>query len=92
MKWIWTAVASAALAVAFGAPVAQADTIADVEGARAKERAGYYLNRQDIENLRRYGGNADYRDRYVRDFDYGRYGPGIRIYIGPGGYYSPGRY
>jgi hypothetical protein len=89
MKRIWIAAASAALVVAFIAPVVQADTIADVEGARAKERAGYYLNRQDRENLRRYGGNADYRDRYVRDFDYGRYGPGIRVYIGPGGYYGP---
>ena len=89
MKRIWIAAASAALAVAFIAPVAQADTIADVEGARAKERAGYYLNRQDREYLRRYGGNADYRDRYARDFDYGRYSPGIRIYIGPGGYIGP---
>jgi hypothetical protein len=86
MKRIWIAAASAALTMAFIAPIAEANAIADVEGARAKERAGYYLNRQDRENLRRYGGNADYRDHYYRDFDYGRYGPGMRIYIGPGGY------
>lgn len=92
MNRIWTAAVSAALAVTFGVPVAEADMIAEVEGARAKERAGYYLNGQDREKLRRYGGNADYRDRYVRDFDYGRRGPGMRIYIGPDGYYGPGRY
>jgi len=92
MKKIWIAAASAALAVAFGAPVAQADMISDVEGARAKERAGYYLSQQDREKLRRYGGNADYSYRYARDFDYGRRGPGMRIYIGPDGYYGPGRY
>jgi hypothetical protein len=89
MKRIWIAAASAAFAVGFVASVAQADTIADVEGARARERAGYYLNQQDRENLRRYGGNADYRYRYYRDFDYGRYGPGMRIYIGPGSYIGP---
>lgn len=89
MKKIWTAAATAGLAVGMLAPIAAADTIADVEGARAKQRAGYYLNRQDRDALRRYGGNADYRDRYYSDFDYGRYGPGIRLYIGPGGYYSP---
>ena len=46
----------------------------------------------DREKLRRYGGNTDYRDSYARDFDYGRRGPGMRIYIGPDGYYGPGRY
>ncbi|ADJ23996.1 hypothetical protein Hden_2198 [Hyphomicrobium denitrificans ATCC 51888] len=92
MKRIWTAAVSVGLAVAFGAPVAQADMISEVEGARAKERAGYYLNSQDREKLRRYGGNTDYRDSYARDFDYGRRGPGMRIYIGPDGYYGPGRY
>ena len=89
MKRIWIAAASAVFAVGFVASVAQADTIADVEGARARERAGYYLNQQDRENLRRYGGNADSRYRYYRDFDYGRYGPGKRIYIGPGSYIGP---
>ena len=89
MKRIWIAAASAAFAVGFVASVVEADTIADVEGARARERAGYYLNQQDRENLRRYGGNADYRYGYYRDFDYGRYGPGMRIYIGPGSYIGP---
>jgi hypothetical protein len=92
MKRVWIAAISAAWALAFAAPVAQADMIAEVEGARAKERAGYYLSRSDREKLRRYGGNADYRDSYARDFDYGRRGPGMRIYIGPDGYYGPGRY
>jgi hypothetical protein len=89
MNRIWIAVATAISAVAFVAPVAMADAIADVEGARAKERAGYYLSSQDRDNLRRYGGNVDYRDYYYRDFDYRRYGPGIRVYISPGGYYGP---
>ena len=92
MNRIWTAAVCSIMAVSIGAPVAQADMIAEVEGARAKERAGYYLNGSDREKLRRYGGNADYRDRYARDFDYGRRGPGMRIYIGPDGYYGPGRY
>ncbi len=90
MKRNWTAAAGAALIVAFVAPMAQADSIAGVEGARAKERQGRYLNRQDREHLRRYGGNDDSWRGYRGD-DYGYYdrGPGVRIYVGPGGYYGP---
>jgi hypothetical protein len=82
----------AALAVALAAPVAQADSISTVEGARAKERQGRHLNRQDRENLRRYGGNDDYGYGYGSyNDDYGPYGgPGVSVYVGPGGgYYGP---
>ncbi|MGQ0457531.1 MAG: hypothetical protein ACT4OU_10765 [Hyphomicrobium sp.] len=86
------ALAAAIVASAFGA-AARADSISDVENARAKERAGYGLSRQDREKLRRYGGNDDYgwRDGY-RDEGYydDRYGRGVSIYVGPRGGY--GRY
>ena len=59
MKLNLAAAAGAALMVAFAVPAAQADSISSVEGARAKERAGRYLTRQDVEKLRRYGGNDD---------------------------------
>ncbi len=65
--------------------------ISGVEGARAKERQGRYLNRHDREQLRRYGGNGDYgwRGGY-RDYDYGYYdGPGVSVYVGPRGGYGP---
>ncbi|HEY8129859.1 MAG TPA: hypothetical protein VIF39_14285 [Hyphomicrobium sp.] len=91
MKMNWAAAASAALIVAFVTPVAQADSISGVEGARAKERQGRYLNRHDREQLRRYGGNGDYgwRGGY-RDYDYGYYdGPGVSVYVGPRGGYGP---
>jgi hypothetical protein len=67
---------------------AYADSISGVEGARAKERQGRYLNRGDREELRRYGGNDDYRWRArYRDYEYydGYGGPGVGIYVGPGG-------
>ena len=92
----WTAAAAAALMMAFVAPMAHtsmawADSISGVEGARAKERQGRYLNGQDREHLRRYGGNDDSWRGY-RGYDYGYYdsGPGVSVYIGPGGgYYGP---
>jgi hypothetical protein len=68
---------------------AYADSISGVESARAKERQGRYLNRGDREELRRYGGNDDYRWRArYRDYDYDYYdgyGPGVGVYVGPGG-------
>lgn len=91
MKWNWAAAASAALIVAFAAPVvAQADSISGVEGARAKDRAGYYLTRQDREHLRRYGRNDDYGYGWRGYRDYGYYDdyydePGVSVYVGPGG-------
>ena len=86
MKRNWAAAASAALIFAFVAPIAQADSISSVENARAKDRAGYHLNRQDREKLHRYGRNDDYgygyRGRgYYEDF---YDGPGIGVYVGPG--------
>ncbi|HET6321274.1 MAG TPA: hypothetical protein VFF87_04395 [Hyphomicrobium sp.] len=83
--------ASAALAVLLTPAVSFADSIGDVEGARAKERQGRWLNRQDREQLRRWGGSDDYGYRgyryyrphgYYDDYRYG-YGPGIGIYVGP---------
>jgi hypothetical protein len=88
MQRNWAAAAGAALVVAIAAPVvAQADSISGVEGARAKDRAGYYLSRQDREHLRRYGRNDDYGWRGYRD--YGYYddyygGPGVGVIVGPG--------
>ncbi len=89
MKCNWAAFVGGVVMVAVFAPAAQADSIASVEGARAKERQGRYLNRGDREQLRRYGGNDDYRWRGYRDNDYGYYdGPGVSIYVGPRGYYG----
>lgn len=81
----------AAVIASLAAPVAQAGSIAQVEGARMKERQGAYLSRQDREMVRRYGSNDDYhyRGRYGYS-DYGYYsGPSVGIYVGPGRYYDP---
>ncbi len=89
MKRTLAAAISAATIIAFAAPIAQADSIAGVEGARAKERQGRYLDRGDREQLHRYGGNDDYRYRgRYHERDYGYYddgGPGVSVYVGPGG-------
>ncbi len=66
--------------------MAQADSISSVENARAKERQGRYLNRQDREQLRRWGGNDDHRGYYGYRPSYDGYydrGPGIRFYAYP---------
>jgi hypothetical protein len=86
MKKALVAMIGAVSIAAFAAPIAHADSISDVEGARAKERQGRYLNRGDREQLRRYGGNDDYgwrgRDRYYEEgYDDG---PGVGVYVGPG--------
>jgi hypothetical protein len=79
----------AVLGVALSAPVAEAQSVSDVEGARMKERQGRHLNRMDREQLRRYGGNDDYGYRYRGDA-YGPYdGPGVSVYVGPRPYYRP---
>lgn len=92
MNRTWVAIIGGACIAAFAAPMAQANSISGVEGARAKERQGRYLNRSDREQLRRYGGNDDYAWRVrSRDYDYGYYddydddGPGVSVYVGPGG-------
>ncbi len=89
MKWNWTAAVGGAVIVALVAPVANADSIAGVEGARAKERQGRYLDRQDREHLRRYGGNDDgYGWGGHRGRGYGYYsGPRASVYVGPSRYY-----
>ncbi|OYW53994.1 MAG: hypothetical protein B7Y80_00750 [Hyphomicrobium sp. 32-62-53] len=78
---------------------AKADSISDVEGARAHERQGSHLTRQEREKLRRYGGNDDgyYSGRRGYGYGYGYGGgPSVGIYVGPGyggyGYSSPGYY
>ena len=71
MKWR-CAIAGTAIAMLLSPSMAQADSISSVENARAKERQGAYLSRQDREQLRRYGGNDDYGPVY--GYDYGTYG------------------
>jgi hypothetical protein len=65
-------IAGAVMAVALAPSAGWADTIESVEGARAKERQGRWLDRQDREQLRRWGGNDDGRyygyDRYERGY------------------------
>lgn len=91
MKRTFIAIIGAVSIAAFAAPIAHADSISGVEGARAKERQGRYLNRSDREHLRRYGGNDGYgwRGHYRSyDDDYYAYddGPGgVSVYVGPGG-------
>ena len=93
MKYTFALTVGAALIALSGS--AFADTIASVEGARARDRAGYHLNRQDREQLRRYGDNDDWGYRHHRrhrGYDYydGYYGaPGLSIYIGPRSFYGP---
>ena len=60
--------AGTAMAVMLAPQMAAAQGIGDVENARAKDRQGSYLSRQDRENLHRYGGNDDY-------------GPALRVWL-----------
>jgi uncharacterized membrane protein len=90
MKWNLAAAAGAALMMAFAIPAAQADSISSVENARAKDRAGLYLSRQDREKLREYGRESEhgwgYRGYgYADDYGYG----GPYVYYGPPRYYGP---
>ncbi|HRN87559.1 hypothetical protein [Hyphomicrobium sp.] len=81
--------ASAAIMALTAAPAVQADSIADVEGARAKDRQGFHLNREQRESVRRYGRNDDYgyrRGGYAYDY---YDGPSVGIYVGPRSYYDP---
>jgi hypothetical protein len=78
--------AAAAAALFAGSGAAQADSISEVEGARAKDRAGYHLSRQDREKLRRHGRSDDYG--YSTGYGYDGYyeGPpagGVSVYVGP---------
>ncbi len=94
MKRTLAAAIGAAAMLAFAVPAAQADSISGVEGARAKERQGRYLDRGEREQLRRYGSNDEYgwRPGYrAYDEDYDDYddddgpGGGVSVYVGPGG-------
>lgn len=88
---------AAVMTAAAGLVPAQADSISDVEGARAHERQGTHLTRQEREKLRRYGGNDDGYYSGRRGYGY-RSGPSVGVYVGPGyggygysnrGYYGP---
>lgn len=81
MRWKY-AIAGVAMAAALAPATGYADSISDVEGARAKERQGAYLSGQDVEQLRRYGSNDDY------GYGYGGYGPPVYS----GAYYDDGYY
>ena len=66
------------------------NSISRIENARAKERSGYYLSRQDREKLRQYGRESEhgwgYRG-YGHAYDYGYDGP--FVFYGPPRYYEP---
>ena len=66
-------IAAAALAAATVPVTSFADTIESVEGARAKDRQGRWLDRQDREQLRRWGSNDDYGRYTNRRFERGNY-------------------
>jgi hypothetical protein len=89
MRQLFVIAVLSAIAAAMTAVPAQADSISSVEGARAKERSGQYLTRQDRERLRRYGSNDDGFNSYGRGGTYsydgdGPYGYGPRYGYGPG--------
>jgi hypothetical protein len=89
MKHAMTALVSAAVLVTGYASSALADSIAAVEGARAEERSGRPLTRQEVDKLRRYGSNDDgyYSGGYGHYYD----SPSVSVYAGPGyGYAAPG--
>ncbi|MDO9383603.1 MAG: hypothetical protein Q7T86_12140 [Hyphomicrobiaceae bacterium] len=76
------------MAFALTPVAAQANSIGEVENARAKDRSGYHLNRQDREQLRRHGANDDsygWRGGYASDDGYydDRAYSGASVYIGP---------
>jgi hypothetical protein len=88
-------VAVVAIAASLSGPAARADSIAEVEGARAHERSGHGLTRLEIEKLRRYGGNDDgyYSGYGAYDDDGFDDGPAVGVIIGPGyGYGYDGPY
>ncbi len=59
MKRTLITIAAAACAVMAVSGVSLADSISSVENARAKDRAGDYLNREDREHLRKYGRTSE---------------------------------
>ena len=86
MHWKCT-LAGLAMAIAL-APPAAADSVTEIENARAKERQGRYLNHRDREQLRRWGGSSDYGRYAYRPYADGYYdgygyGPGVSIFVCP---------
>lgn len=78
------AATAAILALSGAAASVQADSIGEVENARAKDRAGYYTSRLDREKLRRYGGNDDGYGGYSESYYGDRYDSGgVSLYVGP---------
>jgi hypothetical protein len=82
------ALAGIAMAIALAPTPASADSVTEIENARAKERSGLYLNGRDREQLRRWGGSSDYGRYAYRPYDDGYYGgyyyaPGVSIYVDP---------
>ncbi len=78
-----------------------ADSISEIEGARANERAGRGLTAREVDQLNRYGGNDDgyryyrrYDDGYYDQYAYGGSGyirPPRHRYVEPG-YHDDGPY
>jgi hypothetical protein len=67
---------------------ASADSLTEVENARARERQGQYMNNRDREQLRRWGGSGGYDRHAYRPYDYGYYdryddGPDLLVYVEP---------
>jgi hypothetical protein len=90
MKRNLTIAAATAIAAVTAGTAAYADSISSVEGARARERAGYYLSPQDRSLLRTYGSNDDYgyyNRGYWGGYYDGGYGPGVAVVVGPRPYY-----
>jgi len=52
------ALAGVAFAIALAPTSVSADSVTEIENARAKERSGLYLNGRDREQLRRWGAIA----------------------------------
>ena len=78
--------ASLAIGMALAAVPASADTVESVEGARAKERQGRWLNHEDRQQIRRWGSNDDYYSDYsYRPYERRSYG----YDEGPIRYYRP---
>lgn len=68
------------MATATAIPVAQADSISGVVGARAKERAGAQLTENDVEKLERYGSNDRRRSYGYPTYSYPAYSYGYAPY------------
>lgn len=74
MQWKYI-LAGVAVAMALAPAPGWADAVGLVENARAKERQGRWLNHEDREQLRKWGGNDNRRYYSYGPYDdYGYYG------------------